>query len=93
MGIVYLTGQLICTTDDDIALVATQLPTHIALTRANPTCLSFTVTQTADPLIWQVDESFADEAAFDAHQTRTRASDWYRLTAHITRRYVTRTDP
>ena len=87
MGIVRLSGQLIYATDADVALVAAHLPRHIALTCANPTCLSFVVVQTADPLIWQVDEAFADQAAFDAHQTRTRASDWYRLTAHIHRRY------
>ncbi len=92
MGIVRLSGQLLCATDDDVALVKAHLPRHIALTRANPTCLSFTVAQTDDPLIWQVDETFADQAAFDAHQTRTRASDWYRMTAHIPRRYTISAD-
>ncbi|MGL5011515.1 MAG: putative quinol monooxygenase [Paracoccaceae bacterium] len=91
MGIVHLIGQLTCATAEDIALVAKHLPTHIALSRAEPGCLSFNCTQTDDPMIWQVDETFTDQAAFDAHQTRTRASEWYRLTAHIPRHYVTRT--
>jgi quinol monooxygenase YgiN len=85
---IRLKGQVICADTADAALVAAHIPTHIALTMAEPGCRSFTVTPTDDPLIWTVDESFADQAAFDAHQTRTRASDWYRLTAHIPRRYV-----
>jgi quinol monooxygenase YgiN len=91
MGIVRLSGQLLCATEQDAALVAAHVPTHIALSRAEAGCLTFAVVPTADPLIWQVDESFVDQAAFDAHQTRTRASDWYRLTAHIPRQYTATT--
>jgi quinol monooxygenase YgiN len=85
---IQLKGQVICATAADAALVAAHVPAHIALTRAEPGCLSFSVTQTDDPLVWAVDESFTDQAAFDAHQARTRGSDWYRLTAHIPRHYV-----
>jgi quinol monooxygenase YgiN len=85
---IHLKGQVICANAADAALVAAHVPTHIALTLAELGCLSFTVTPTDDPLVWSVKESFTDQAAFDAHQTRTRASDWYRLTAHIPRRYV-----
>ena len=48
---------------------------------------SFTVTQTADPMIWQVDETFVDQTAFDAHQNRTRASEWFAATSHIQRAF------
>jgi quinol monooxygenase YgiN len=92
MGIVRLEGKVVCATVADAALVAAHLPTHIALSRAQSGCLSFDVTPTNDPLIWHVSESFIDQAAFDAHQTRTRASDWYRITAHIPRHYVITTD-
>jgi quinol monooxygenase YgiN len=88
MGIVRLSGQLVCATADDAAVVTAHVPSHIALTLAEPGCLSFSVTQTSDPLIWQVDETFVDEAAFDAHQTRTKASDWATLSAHIERRFT-----
>ena len=88
MGIVRLTGHLVCATMEDTALVATHVPTHVALTLAEPGCLSFTVVQTADPLIWQVNESFTNQAAFDAHQIRTKASDWARLSAHIERAFT-----
>lgn len=84
---INLTGTLTCTSLHEAALVISHLPEHIRLSRAEPGCLSFDVVQTADPMVWQVTESFTDQAAYDAHQTRTRASDWYRLTAHIPRSY------
>ena len=55
--------------------------------RAEPGCLSFEVTQSGDSMIWRVAERFADRAAFDAHQTRTRASDWWAATAAIRREF------
>jgi quinol monooxygenase YgiN len=88
MGIVRLTGQLVCETLADAQLVAAHVPRHVALTLAEPGCMSFSVTQMADPLIWQVDETFVDQAAFDAHQIRTTASDWARLSAHIKRAFT-----
>lgn len=84
---IVLTGQLICTDEQQVEVVRTHLPEHIRLSRAEPGCLSFTVTQTDDPLIWQVDETFTDQAAFDAHQTRTKASAWFRASGHIQRRF------
>ena len=84
---IRLTGQLVCTSAEQAATVARHLPHHIALSRAEPGCLSFEVQPTADPMIWQVDEEFADQAAFDAHQARTAASDWAQLTAGIERRF------
>lgn len=83
---ITLSGQLTCATVADAAIVTRYLPDHITLSRAEPGCLSFTVSQTA-PLIWQVDETFANRAAFDAHQTRTRASVWFHATAHIPRAF------
>ena len=89
---IHLSGQLICTDDQQAATVRDHLPDHIRLTLAEPGCLTFTVTQTADPLIWQVDESFTDQAAFDTHQARTRTSAWYQKTAPIARAFQIRQD-
>lgn len=89
MSIMHLRGLLVCTSAEQVATVAAHLPEHIRLSRAEAGCLSFNVVQTADPMVWQVTESFADQAAFDAHQARTRASEWYRLTSHIARSYDT----
>ena len=84
---IHVTGTLTCAAAEEADLVRQHLPEHIRLSRAEPGCLSFEVTQTADPLIWTVEESFTDRAAFDAHQTRTKASPWFAATAHIAREY------
>lgn len=82
---IRVTGTLTCTTASDAALVRLHLPEHIRLSRAEPGCLTFDVKPTDDPLVWRLDESFADGAAFEAHQARTRSSDWFRATAHLKR--------
>ncbi|MCR2784083.1 MULTISPECIES: antibiotic biosynthesis monooxygenase [unclassified Microbacterium] len=88
MSTVRLSGQLVCENEEQSAIVAAHLPLHLALTRAEVGCVSFDVTPTDDPLIWQVDECFADAAALHAHQERTAASDWGRATNGIERRYT-----
>lgn len=85
---IVLTGRLICANADELSVVRRYLDRHIALTRAEPGCLYFSVEQTADPLVWDVSERFVDQRAFDAHQTRVRSSEWGRLTAGIKRDYV-----
>lgn len=84
---VRLSGQLICADDQDAAIVAQHLPLHQYLSRAEPGCLTFEVHRTDDPHVWQVDEEFADDAAFAAHQERAANSEWGRATAGIERRY------
>ena len=88
MNDVHLTGQLICTNAAQVALVHAHLPLHVALTRAESGCLAFDVVQTTDPLVWQVDEHFIDEAAFRAHQARVASSKWGHATVEIERKYV-----
>lgn len=88
---VRLSGQLVCADAAEAAIVAQQLPTHLALTRAEPGCLSFEVVQTGDPLNWQVDELFVGADAFAAHQRRVALSEWGRVTAGIERRYTIET--
>lgn len=87
MGQVRLTGRLICRGAQDLEILRSELAGHVSLTRAEPGCLSFEVCPSDDPLIWQVDECFADRAAFEAHQRRTRASAWGTATAGIPRDY------
>lgn len=88
MPSVSLTGQLRCRTSDEVAIVRECLPAHILLTRAEPGCLKFEVQQTLDPLIWQVQETFADQKSFDLHQARAASSEWGRVTANLERRYT-----
>ncbi|PZQ51685.1 MAG: antibiotic biosynthesis monooxygenase [Rhodovulum sulfidophilum] len=86
-GPVRLTGRLICGSAREAELVRRHLPEHLRLTRAEPGCVSFDVSRTADPLVWRVEECFVDRAAFEAHRRRTRASDWWGATAEIRRDY------
>jgi len=84
---IRLAGTLTCATPEDAHLVGRLLPNHILLSRASPGCLSFTVRPMEDGLTWAVDETFADRAAFQAHQARSAGSAWGRYTAHIPREY------
>ena len=88
MGVIRLTGQLICANEGQTALVLSHLPEHIRLTRAEAGCISFEVRQSADPLVWVVAEVFSDRAAFEAHQARAAASEWGQATKGIERRYA-----
>ena len=87
MGIVRLSGVLRCRDVDEAARVRGALDEHVRLTRAEPGCLRFDVCATDDPLVWTVDESFATQSDFDAHQTRMQTSAWARVTAGIERDY------
>lgn len=84
---VRLTGFLRCTTPEDVRIIERELPAHVALTRSEQGCIFFEVSQTDDPLVWRVEEQFQDRRAFERHQQRTRASDWFAKTAHIPRDY------
>ncbi|HXH33752.1 MAG TPA: antibiotic biosynthesis monooxygenase [Plantibacter sp.] len=84
---VHLTGRLICRDTTQAAIVGRHLPPHVELTLAESGCLSFAVTATTDPLVWDVEEWFTDETTFAAHQARVAASEWGRATAGIERSY------
>lgn len=82
---IRLNGQLICANAAEAAIVRAHVTEHIRLTQAEPGCLSFEVSACDDPLIWQVAETFKTRQDFEAHQTRTRASDWFAATKDIRR--------
>ena len=72
----------------DIALVEKHLPTHISLSLAEDGCVSFVVrVDPSNSNRYLVDEEFATQAAFDAHQARVKASAWGQATAHLKRQY------
>ena len=87
IGLVRLSGRLICRTAKEVETVRVQLPEHIRLTRAEAGCVSFDVFQSDDPLVWTVEECFLDNAAFVYHQQRTHASKWWSATAEIPREF------
>lgn len=84
---IKLTGRLVCKSAEEADLVRQYLPEHKQLTRKEIGCVSFEVNETADPLVWTVEELFTNQSTFDAHQKRTRASVWGRETSAIAREY------
>lgn len=85
---IHMTGTLLCRDADEAKIVREALPEHVRLTRAEPGCLTFEVNPRAgDPSTFEVSECFVDREAFEAHQRRTRASEWFQLTRHIKRVY------
>lgn len=82
---IHLTGTLTCPTLDDLTVIKTYLPDHIALSRAEPGCVIFEAVQTTDPMVWQIDETYTDRTSFDAHQTRNRASIWWEMSQGLVR--------
>lgn len=89
MSHVILTGFLICRSLEEADRVASLLPDHVQLTRAEPGCIAFEVIRSmADPVRFAVREIFTSAADFEAHQQRARASPWGRGTRGIPRDYV-----
>jgi len=82
---IRLRGHLICATAEEAAAVQAHIAEHTRLSRAEPGCLSFEVTPTDDPMMWEVMETFRTQDDFNAHQTRTRASKWFEATRGILR--------
>ena len=82
---IRLRGQLVCMSDAEAQAVQSHLADHTRLTRAEPGCLTFDVSPTDDPMVWEVMEAFRTRADFDAHQARTRASPWFAATRDILR--------
>ena len=90
---IRLTGQLIAKTPEDSATIRRYLAEHQRLSRAEDGCLLFEVTESDDPLIWRVEELYRDQTTFDAHQTRTRHSEWWEKTSAIAREYTISEEP
>jgi len=87
MGKVILSGYIVVS-DNDLAAVKAELPNHIKLTRAEPGCISFEVTQSdVDKNRFDVEELFANREAFDVHQSRVRSSRWGTITCDVRRHY------
>lgn len=67
------------------AAALAELPNHIQLTQAEPGCLLFNVSVGDEQL--RVDEVFADQAAFEAHQSRIIGTKWAAVTIGLRREY------
>ena len=84
-GNVRLTGTITIPLDRQAVLVPL-LDNHIALTRGEPGCIYFDVTQDPDtPEVFHVSELFTDETAFAAHQANGAARPWGPASADLVR--------
>jgi len=85
---IVLRGRLVVPAEEMDAVLQA-LPEHIALSRNEPGCLKFEVSrceQQSNTL--EVYEEFVNKAAFEAHQQRTQASAWARVSVNAKREYV-----
>ncbi|MCV2401860.1 antibiotic biosynthesis monooxygenase [Marinomonas sp. C2222] len=86
-GKVILSGH-IEVTENELEVVLTELPNHMALTQQEEGCLVFKVERCKDdPCCFSVYEEFESQAAFDKHQTRVKSSYWGEITKNVKRFY------
>lgn len=84
---ITLTGHIMVP-HQDLNQVQRALSEHIKLTREEIGCLVFKVTQNVhNPLRFEVYEEFIDQAAFDLHQARVKASPWGQIAQNVERFY------
>ncbi|HBV75772.1 MULTISPECIES: putative quinol monooxygenase [Vibrio] len=87
MSKVILKGHILVS-DEDLAAVKNELVNHKRLTKAEPGCLTFEVSQCKIiPNKFNVYEEFADKNSFESHQIRVKASSWGKITTHVKRYY------
>ncbi|SIQ16585.1 putative quinol monooxygenase [Marinobacterium stanieri] len=73
---------------DELTVVKHALGRHTQLTREEPGCIQFDVTQSQEnPCRFEVFEVFKNKEAFEHHQARVQSSDWGRLTVNVERHY------
>ena len=72
----------------DLEAVLEALPLHIQLTLKEEGCIRFSVEQAREDVhVFHVHEEFVDRNAFEAHQRRTRNSNWGAVSVNVERRY------
>ena len=93
MSRVYLDGLLIANSAAHRAVIDLYLEDHIALTRAEPGCLKFEVTEDArDRNKFHVSEIFDSEDSFAAHQARAKDSEWGKHSEKLERKFSKRVE-
>ncbi len=88
--LIALSGHITCQDTAQMMLALDLLPGHVSLSRAEPGNLRFDLTQQEDPMVWRLDELFADAEALAAHQARTKASRWGLESAALKRDFTQR---
>ena len=87
MSKVILKGYIIVPTED-LPMITEALAKHIELTRSEEGCLVFEITQSeTQKQRFELYEEFVDQAAFQKHQERSKASVWGDVSQNIERHY------
>jgi quinol monooxygenase YgiN len=87
MNKIILKGFIIVPTAD-LSAIKKALISHKELTRNEPGCLMFNVTQSEINLNrFDVYEEFIDKTAFELHQIRVENSAWGKAAANVERHY------
>ncbi|WP_254843461.1 putative quinol monooxygenase [Shewanella sp. UCD-KL21] len=87
MSNVTLSGYILVPSAELNAVIKA-LELHSHLTKLEPGCLSFSVTQDAsNPVKFYVCETFKNQQAFEHHQQRTSHSDWAVVSKNVSRHY------
>ena len=74
--------------DSDVEIVKRELIIHSELTKQESGCIIFEVAlDETNANRFNVYEEFADQASFDKHQLRTKASKWGEVTKNVSRHY------
>lgn len=74
--LISLSGHLRCDDVGQLLRALDLLPEHAELSRAEPGCLRFDMAQTDDPLIFTLNELYADDEAFQSHRERLHNARW-----------------
>ena len=86
-GMVTLTGTIIIPVERQAECLPL-LDEHTHLTRQEPGCLKFDVTQDdSDPTLFHVDELFENESAFAHHQSAGAARPWGHASKNLARNF------
>jgi len=83
--LVSVTGRLICGDMSQMLLALDLLAEHVELSRTEPGNLRFDLVQGEDPMIWELNELYADETALQSHRERLGGSRWGRESREIGR--------
>lgn len=74
--LITVQGRLICRDMGQMMVALDLLPEHVAASREEPGNLRFDLRQSDNPLVWHVEELFANIDAMEAHRLRAANSRW-----------------
>ncbi|MCL1051778.1 antibiotic biosynthesis monooxygenase [Shewanella abyssi] len=87
MSKVILSGYILVE-ESELTIIKDALLTHIELTKNEPGCIVFEVSQDSDHSHrFNVYEEFIDDTSFKAHQSRVANSKWGEVTVNVERHY------